>query len=283
MKKEIKEVNKELGIVRVTTVDERWYALPSKDVVTGLPTYKYVPSVTWIAGHYPKGIAFYKWLAEKGWDEAEAIKSAAGDKGSKIHNAIEMWLNGASITMDMKLTNTDTGTEEDLKLEEYEAIKSFIDWYTEVKPKITKTEFVVVNEKLGYAGTVDFLAEIDGKRYIVDLKTGQNLWPEYELQLSAYKHALESELEAAITASLNLAVLQVGYRRNKASWKFTEVDDKFTLFRAAKMIWENENNEAKPKQKDYPLILADKKILDAPVKNLIAPIKNGKELKSKKS
>ena len=33
-----------------------------------------------IAGHYPKGIAFYKWLAEKGWDESQALKSAAGDK-----------------------------------------------------------------------------------------------------------------------------------------------------------------------------------------------------------
>jgi hypothetical protein len=55
--------------------------------VTKFPEFRYVPPVTWIAGHYPKRIAFYKWFAEKGWDESQALKSAAGDKGSKLHEA----------------------------------------------------------------------------------------------------------------------------------------------------------------------------------------------------
>ena len=59
------------GIVQITTVDERWYL--KKD--------KFVPSSTWIANYYPKGIGFNKWLASKGWDRAEALKQEAGEKG----------------------------------------------------------------------------------------------------------------------------------------------------------------------------------------------------------
>lgn len=73
MKKIIEDILKEKGIKRVTTADERWYIRPSTNLLTGLPGYEYVPSVTWIAGCYPKGVAFYKWLANHGWDEAEAV------------------------------------------------------------------------------------------------------------------------------------------------------------------------------------------------------------------
>jgi hypothetical protein len=73
---------------QITVADKRWYMKPAKDAETGLPIYLPVPSVTWIAGFWPQGIHFYKWLAEKGWDEAEAIKAAAGDKGSAVHGLV---------------------------------------------------------------------------------------------------------------------------------------------------------------------------------------------------
>lgn len=243
------------GIVQVTTTDERWYVRESTDDKTGLPSYQYVPSVTWICGHYPKGVAFYKWLAEKGWDESQAIKNAAGGKGSKVHKAIELLLGGLTIRMDDKITNRD-GVEEVLTVEEYDAILSFTRWYQEVKPEeIISTEVTIWNDTEGYAGTVDLIAKINGETYIIDFKTSQQVWAEYELQLSAYKHALDG-LEDA-----KLAILQVGYRRNKNGYKFTEIDDKYDLFLAAKKIWANETSGEKPLQKDYPMsvVLTDRK------------------------
>jgi hypothetical protein len=44
---------------------------------------------------YPKGIEYFKWLAEHGWDEAEQIKREAGTKGDKVHQAISATLRGA--------------------------------------------------------------------------------------------------------------------------------------------------------------------------------------------
>src|SRR3990167_10685529 len=128
MKKEIIDIDKAKGIFRVTTSDERWYVLPAKSPETGLPEYRFVPSVTWIAGHYPKGVAFYKWLAEKGWDESQAIKQAAGNKGSRVHKAIENLTLGEEVKISDKYTDAE-GEMGELTAEEYAAILSFVDWY----------------------------------------------------------------------------------------------------------------------------------------------------------
>lgn len=239
MKIEIKEVNKEKGILQVTTTDERWYIKETDGKRV------FVPSVTWICDYYPKGIAFYKWLANKGWDEAETIKMAAADKGSKVHQAIGLLLDGQEITYQTPLTNPDTKQLEEVTLEEYEAIMSFADWFKKVKPKILNKDFVVWGD--GYAGMVDLFCEIDGKGYIVDFKTSQYIWPSHTLQVSAYMMAMNE--------NCNLAILQLGYRLNKAKYKFTEIENKYPEFLAAKTIWANENKGVEPKQRDYPLII----------------------------
>ena len=40
-----------------------------------------------------------------------------------------------------------------------------------------------------YAGTLDMLAEIDGKLAVIDIKTGKSVWPEAALQINAYAYA----------------------------------------------------------------------------------------------
>lgn len=257
MKKEIREVKE--GIIRITTVDERWYVRSVKDETTGLPKYEFVPSVSWIASFYPKGIGFYKWLANTGWDEAEALKEAAGDKGSKVHYAIEDLLKGKEIKINDKYLNPTTEEEEELTLEEYQCLMSFSEWFNKVKPEIIANELTAFNETEKYAGTIDLICRIDNQIWLIDLKTSQNIWAEHELQISAYSH-LDINLEEIKISSdewknKKLAILQIGYKRNKENWKFTEIKDKFDLFLSAKKIWGNETEGVEPPQKDYPLSL----------------------------
>ena len=256
MKKQIRVVNKETGIVQITTPDERWYVKEKKDKKTGLPSYEYVPSVTWIAGKYPKGVEFYKWLAGKGWDESQSVKQSAGEKGDKVHRAITEMLEGETIKLDGTLHNKETGQDDDITVEEYDCLMAFQSWFNEVKPEVLFNEVVVWGN--GYAGTVDLICKIGGEYWIVDFKTGQYVWPEYELQLSAYKKAVADEY----IKDPKLAILQIGYKRNKKGYKFTEIEDKYELFKAAQMIWANEHSSDKPGQKDYPLEIK----LDLPVK-----------------
>lgn len=257
MQKQIRRVDEQHGIVQITTVDERWYARPTTDRVTGLPIYEYVPSVTWIAQHYPKGIAFWKWLAEKGWDEAEAIKQAAGDKGSKVHAAVSNLLRHQPLAMDAEYLNPSTGSLEALTLEEYECCMGLMNWLTDTRPEIIAQDLPVWNEQEGYAGTLDFLFVKDGTLYLPDLKTGQSVWPSHELQVSAYLHTpqVQDVLARLKLTHIKLAILQVGYKRNKKGFKWTPVDDQFDLFLSVKKIWKKETVGQTPLQRDYPLLL----------------------------
>ena len=248
MKKEIRKVTD--SVVQITTSDERWYMREEVNLETRLPELRFVPSVTWIAGSYPKGIGFYKWLADKGWDEAEAIKSAAGDKGSKVHLAIVDLLDGKDVPMESKHVNNSTGQPEELSVEEYEAVAAFVRWWKEAKPTVIAREVTVWNDSVGYAGTVDLVCCVGEEVWIVDFKTSQYLWPEHELQISAYKHA-----NLALAGEPKLAILQIGYKRNKNGYKFTEVGDKFDLFLSAHKIWANEHGQEKPRQIDLPVKL----------------------------
>jgi hypothetical protein len=258
MQKLIKEMKN--GICQVTTLDERWYCREVIDPISKLPTIKFVPSATWIAGCYPKGIEFYKWLAKHGWDESEAIKSNAGNRGTRIHAAIDMLLAGAEIKIDQLFYNQSSGKDEELEPDEYEAIMSFRDWFEDVKPKIIYHDLTVFSERFNFAGTLDFACEINGEIWIIDFKTGQYIYPTYGIQLTEYKQGLlESASDYASIRELDgkkirLGILQIGYKANKyKKYKFTELEDKFPLFLAAYEIWKEENSKVFPHQKDYPL------------------------------
>lgn len=255
MKIQLRKVDEEKGIVQLTTLDERWYyreVLNKKENKTETTFY---PSSSWICSFYPKGIAFYKWLADKGWDEAETIKKSAGDKGSKVHKAIEDLIKGKELCITDKYYNETLDKEEELNPEEWNCIRTFKDWCDEMKPKFILTEQSAINEKIGYGGTIDCVCDINGQIYLIDFKTSQNIWKEYELQVSSYKGLLPC-IDKTKDIDLNfvkLAILQVGYNRNKNGYKFTEIEDKFDLFLNAKAIWNEEVSNKEPKQKDYPI------------------------------
>jgi hypothetical protein len=263
MKKEFRTVTD--NSVQVTIADERWYSRQGVNAKTGLPEVQFVPSVSWIAGHYPKGIGFYKWLADKGWDESEAIKSAAGDKGSRVHRAIVDLIDGQTVEMEAKYPNGE-GLEQALNLEEYDCLRSFTDWWAACRPDTLAREQTVFNDAVGYAGTLDWVGLLRNPPkglsegpWLLDWKTSQYVWPEHELQVSGYRHTnkmhLLDQLSHGAVLPWHLGILQVGYRRNKAGWKLTEVEDQFPLFLAAKQIWAKECAGQDVFRRDYPLSL----------------------------
>jgi len=265
MKKEIITVNKEKVIVQITTYDERWYAIPATDEKTELPKYNFYPSVTWITSHYPKGIGFMKWLASKGWDEAELAKEEAGAKGYKVHIASTPLLKGMEVSMKDAYPPEFGAEPQELKPEEYECLISLANWIDSLgKIEIIATEYTAFNEKEKYAGTIDLICRINEQIWIIDLKISSQIWPEYEIQLSGYSHLdiglEELEIKEEEWKQRKLAILQLGYNRNKTGWKFTEIQDQFDLFLATKKIWQKECEGVEPQQKDYPLSLVIEKL-----------------------
>jgi hypothetical protein len=247
MKIEIKQT-KTPDIIQITTLDERWYQKINDKGIT-VPNI-FVPSVTWIAGYYPKGIAFYKWLADKGWNEAETIKEDAGDHGTRTHAMIDDLLSGQKIKMDSFYSDS-SGEQTEITVDDWEALMSYVSWFHSVNIKVLRKEFVVYSEAGNFAGTVDLLCEINGEIWLIDYKTSAYIWPSHKLQISAYKKALEENGQKVD----KLGILQVGYKKNRAGFKMNEMEDCYDLFESAKRIWYEENKNISPKQKDYPLVL----------------------------
>ena len=103
MKKIIKEVDQKRGIVQVTVADERWYLKSSVDPVSGIPVYKGVPSVTWIGSYYPKESDTTSGWPSTAGTRSQALMREAGEKGSAVHKAIEMILDGLEFRIDTKV------------------------------------------------------------------------------------------------------------------------------------------------------------------------------------
>ena len=268
MEKEIKTIDEAKGIVRVTTLDERWYSKATIDKVTGLPTYDYFPSATWIANYYPKGIQYFKWLASKGWDESQAIMESAGEKGTRVHKATELLEKGSQIPIDMTLPDR-LGVEKELTTEEVACILSFKTFFELVKPEVLASEITVFCPDC--AGTIDSIWRVkkdikvgyDSTMtkgiWIIDKKTSQYIWESSKIQLSIYNEAEIPYNSMYISEeewkNRKLAILGLGNKRTKSGYKFTEIPYKPKMVQVAKDIWANENPKAKPKQRDLPLVI----------------------------
>lgn len=72
------------------------------------------------------------------------------------------------------------------------AFMAFEDWAKSVNLRPIFTEQVVWSRTHKYAGTIDLLADVDGKRTLIDFKTSKGIYAEYELQTAAYQHAIET-------------------------------------------------------------------------------------------
>lgn len=68
-------------------------------------------------------------------------------------------------------------------------VESYVRFLDQWEPVWVRSEFSVVNYTVGYAGTADYIARMDGLTWLVDIKTGNRVYPEAALQLAAYRNA----------------------------------------------------------------------------------------------
>jgi hypothetical protein len=230
-------------VSQITFPDERYYR------VDGV----YLPSVTWILDSYPKGIGFYQWLASRGWDQAQAEKELAGDRGSKIHNAIQDLLKGKVVKFGDRYWSEVDNDYKPLTQEEWRALLTFERFWQDFKPGLVATERVCYSKKHRYAGTIDAVLLIDGKLTIVDWKSGSHIYPTYHMQTAAY---LEAEIESGEFKAVQTAVVRLG-TRHKVGYEVVINDNQsakrhFRQFLAVKSVWSVENGDKKPDMVELP-------------------------------
>jgi len=105
-----------------------------------------------------------------------AVQQEALDIGSAVHNAIEQHVKHGR----------EPGALPDQAKNGYDA---FLAWERDHHVVWLESEAPVVNDLMGYAGTLDALAEVDGVPMLVDFKTSKSIYPEYWMQAAAYRVA----------------------------------------------------------------------------------------------
>lgn len=142
-------------------------------------------AVDYVKTHsYPldKGLFSYEPIV---LEEARTAHAQKRDKsaeiGTQAHSWISSWINAQINATEQIEANPALSLMTD----------NFLKWIEEAKPKFLASEKIVYSVDKFYAGTLDFLAEIDGKVYLGDIKTGSGIYQDMWLQTAGYQLALE--------------------------------------------------------------------------------------------
>lgn len=165
-------------IKRITSPDgSRLYNTPSG---------RSYPSVTTITGFQSKQ-GILEWRKRVGEEEANRITTRAANRGTRIHTLCENYLLGKDVEPDM------------FDKEIFESISPFLDRID----NIHALETPLYSDHLEVAGTVDCIAEFDGKISVVDFKTSAKIKTRdnihgYFMQCAAYAVAFEERTKIPV-------------------------------------------------------------------------------------
>lgn len=179
----------------------------------------------------------------------EEILLDAQSRGSNVHHAIEALLLGDAVPSSA-LTR---------KREKF-GVAAFIDFWNRMKPADIVTEQVVAYKvpTMVFAGTLDFIATINGKRVLIDFKTSGSHSRKNELQVEAYKKAVEQSSDEKIDCCYVLYVgtahkgtraraNEDGMLSTGLGWSLVKSRASFEDFRRAYQMAIFMNNGAYPK------------------------------------
>lgn len=229
------------------TIDEVWY-----------------PRVTKIISIKAKPALLRFYGEAENFKAAQGITQQSAKEGTLIHETVEGLLLGKNPEIEPSIKP---------------AIDSFLKFWEQkniqVAPELVERRIVHYDHR--YAGTVDALALIDGKFGVLDIKTSQAIYRDYNLQTAAYMDALKSsfqnlqtrwilKIDQIQTCNLCGAVRRVkgGREKIKIQWgneimrgcphEWSELrgdielkeepywQNDFQAFLAAKKLWEWEND-----------------------------------------
>lgn len=187
-------------LVRVDSPEGRRYTTPEG---------KSYPSVTAVTGLHGKQ-AILEWRKRVGEEEANRVSARASRRGTSIHSLCEDYLRNKEVSPDMFDLET----------------------FSSIKPELNKInnihclETQLYSDFLEVAGTVDCVAEYDGRISIIDFKTSARQKSRddihgYFMQTAAY--AVMFEERTSIPVSRLVILMTVDGQKNASV--FTEKRD----------------------------------------------------------
>lgn len=236
-----------MGADRVEFSDLRWYV----DSHTGT----WFPSATTYLEAYPKGPGMIKFLKDNGPD-AERIMEEAGDRGSRVHQMTELYDLGHVVSI---YDGLDGRPYAEMEWAMFERYVSFSELHVK---EIQLIEERMVDPDLKVGGTLDRLLVLnDGRRMLVDIKTGNGIYTSHWLQQSVY---LEMLRRRGYGDDIGVGILWLnaktrGEGRGGAvqgnGWQLItppeSMEHYFLLFQMVQNLWWQEHRNAAPRHRTY--------------------------------
>jgi len=191
--RKFEHVEVDLGYSDLTTVNEnnqRRYSTPNGAAY---------PSITTVLSIL-KEKELFEWRKRVGEAEANRISSHASKRGTAVHSIIEDYLNNETIDEKKYMPHI---------RENFLQIKDILDNRI---GKIYAQEKKLYSDHLRVAGTVDCIAEFDGKLSVIDFKTSRRVKEKskietYFMQETAYAIMWEERTRIPITQLITLIVV----------------------------------------------------------------------------
>lgn len=153
-----------------------------------------IPSVTELIGllNKPYLIKWANSLGLKG-EKYDDVSSMYTDIGTLTHKLNEIYITSNRSTLAVAEEYKRSTIHYDYKVVALNSFKNFKRWYDDnyenIKPLYN--EYTVIGEK--YAGTIDFICELNGQPTIIDFKTSREISVDYYIQLMAYYNLLKEK------------------------------------------------------------------------------------------
>jgi len=141
---------------------------------------KWYPRVTKILEIKSKPALYRFYASMPSFEHGEDMKQKSADEGTLVHETVQALAVGKQVDIDPSIKP---------------AVDAFLE-FTEKKRIKFVPEFIekrLVNNRDRYAGTIDAVAHLDGRIGVLDIKTSQSIYRDYNLQTAAYMGVLTDE------------------------------------------------------------------------------------------
>lgn len=150
------------------------------------------------------------------------VRDQAATRGTSVHTAGQVFGETGEVP-----------NLADFPVEDRGYVQAFVRAIMALKPKILANEVIVGSRVHGFAGRFDMDVEIDGRRGLLDLKTGKHVYPTSQFpQLEAYRHAYFEQHDVVTETAWVLRLDADG------SFEFVESCAAFTDFLAIKCAYD---------------------------------------------
>lgn len=137
------------------------------------------PRVTKIVSIKAKPALYRFYARMPNFTSAERMKELSAEEGTLVHDTIERFLTGENPAIEPSIQAAFTAFRQFLTDNAIEVNRDFV-------------EYRLHHKEHRYAGTNDAIAKIGGKTGVLDIKTSQAIYRDYNLQTAAYIEALKS-------------------------------------------------------------------------------------------